>query len=82
MTSFLGSKVNSEATIRGLHPVFLFQNLLNKRAHNTMGQVSYQLVMGNITGKSRITLLGWYSGAGENFTFVSGLVEDKLVKIA
>jgi hypothetical protein len=82
MTSFLGSKVNSEATIRGLHPVFLFQNLLNKRAHNTMGQVSYQLVTGNITGKSRITLLGWYSGAGENFTFVSGLVEDKLVKIA
>jgi hypothetical protein len=83
LMSFLGSKVNMEATIGGLHPLFLFQKLLTKRAYFTMGPVTtYQLVTGQIIGKSKIFLLGWYSCSEENFIFISGFIDNKLDRVA
>jgi hypothetical protein len=79
--SFLGSKVNMEASIHGLHPVFLFQKLLTKRSYHTFGPVTYLLVMGKISGESKIFLLCCKSCSKENFIFISGLVDDKLVRV-
>jgi hypothetical protein len=81
LVNFLNCPLNLQACSRQFFPIFLFQNLLHSKSHAGIAGNSHQF---NSCGKqniTKVTLLGYYCGSGNNFIFVSGLINGRLVQI-
>jgi hypothetical protein len=81
LESFYNSDANVEAMARGFHAVYVFTKImLNKTMHKY--EHSYHMTMTNLMSRTTIGLLGWYRAQGNNFTFISGLINGAIMVIA
>jgi len=83
--TFLDTPANRQARSLMFHPVFIFSKMMLRSARRQESGYKNdyhdnQFVSSDLlVKKTRVGFLGWYTKFGNNFTFVSGLVNGQIM---
>jgi hypothetical protein len=78
---FLNCYLNLQACSRQFFPIFLFQNLLHSKSSASHAGNTHQFSSCGKQNITKVILPGYYCGSGNNFIYVSGLINGHLVQI-